>query len=213
MRKEAFVMSQMWTERVGRTDRAVPRRRTWIAAVGLSGDDLRHARRWLLVTAALCVLAGLAAIAVPLAASVATAIFIGWVLAFAGVVTGVHAFVERAGGRSGLRILTAVLTLFVGIYLIVAPLTGTVTLTFMLAVWFFAIGVLELTAAWGLRGWPGAGLVGFNGALSALLGVLIVADFPSSADWAIGLLVGINLLLWGIRAFVLAGLLKRAIDA
>jgi uncharacterized membrane protein HdeD (DUF308 family) len=41
---------------------------------------------------------------------------------------------------------------------------------------------------------------------------LIIADFPSSAGWAIGLLVGINLLFWGLRAFVLAGLLKRLAD-
>jgi uncharacterized membrane protein HdeD (DUF308 family) len=184
-----------------------------MAAVGLPAEELRHARRWLLVTATLSALAGLVAIAVPIAASVATAIFIGWVLLFSGVVMAMHAYAERSQSGAGWRALTALLTLAVGLYLILAPLDGTLTLTFMLAVWFSVIGVTELAAAWQLRGVPGAGVVGFNGALSLLLGVMIIADFPSSAGWAIGLLVGINLILWGVRAFVVAGMLKRAAAA
>jgi uncharacterized membrane protein HdeD (DUF308 family) len=204
----------MWTDRVGTADRhRAPRAGSWLTVEGLSTDELRRARRWLLVTAGLLVLAGIAAIAVPLASSVATAIFIGWVLVFAGVVMGVHAYNERSEGRTGSRVLTALLTLAAGVFLLVAPLTGTLTLTFVLAVWFFALGMTELAAAWAMRGVRGAGFVGVNGALSLLLGVLIVADLPSSAGWAIGLLVGISLLLWGIRAFVAAGLLKRMAEA
>jgi uncharacterized membrane protein HdeD (DUF308 family) len=195
-------MSHMYSERAATTDR-----------IRDPADGLRRARTWLLVTATLCVLAGIVAIAVPAIASVATAIFIGWVLVFAGVVMGVHAFNERSEARTGWRALNAILTFAIGIYLLVAPLSGTLTLTFMLAVWFFAIGILGLAAAWPMRGFPGAGFVALNGALSVLLGVLIAVDFPSSADWAIGLLVGINLLLWGMRAFILAGLLKRVTPA
>jgi uncharacterized membrane protein HdeD (DUF308 family) len=106
-----------------------------------------------------------------------------------------------------------VLTLAAGVFLLVAPLTGTLTLTFVLAAWFFALGVTELGAAWATRGVPGAGVAGFNGALSLLLGVLITADLPSSAGWAIGLLVGIILLSWGVRAFMLAVLLRRVAEA
>jgi uncharacterized membrane protein HdeD (DUF308 family) len=207
-------MSQMSTDRVGTANRPrAARPNTRLTVVRLSKADLRRARTWLLVTAGLLVLTGIAAIAVPLAASVATAIFIGWVLVFAGAVTGVHAYNERSEGRTGSRALTAVLTLAAGVFLLVAPLTGTLTLTFVLAVWFFALGVTELVAAWATRGVPGAGVVGFNGALSLLLGVLIIADLPSSAGWAIGLLVGINLLLWGVRAFMLAVLLRRVAEA
>jgi uncharacterized membrane protein HdeD (DUF308 family) len=51
-----------------------------------------------------------------------------------------------------------------------------------------------------MRGAPNAAIVGVNGALSLLIGLLILVDFPSSADWAIGLLVGIDLLFagWGL---------------
>jgi uncharacterized membrane protein HdeD (DUF308 family) len=85
------------------------------------------------------------------------------------------------------------------------PRSGTLTLTLLLAAWFFASGAVMLLSAWRRRGRPGVGFTGFNGALSLLLGILIVADLPSSAGWAIGLLVGINLLFWGVRTLIAAG--------
>jgi uncharacterized membrane protein HdeD (DUF308 family) len=183
----------------------------WLEALGRPGEILRRARTLLIVTGALSLLAGVAAIVVPAVASVATAIFIGWILVFAGVVMAVHVFSRHSRGSRALPILTAALTLFVGIYLLVAPLSGTLTLTFMLAAWFLGTGVLGLLAAWLHRGLPGAGLIALNGVISVILGVLIAADLPSSATWAIGLLVGINLIVWGVRALVLAAALGRAI--
>jgi uncharacterized membrane protein HdeD (DUF308 family) len=64
-----------------------------------------------------------------------------------------------------------------------------------------------------LWGAPGAGITGFGGALSVVLGILIAASLPSSASWAIGLLVGINLIFWGVRALTGAGLLKWLLDS
>ena len=79
------------------------------------------------------------------------------------------------------------------------------TLTLLLAAWFFASGAVLLMSASRRRGLPGAGLTALNAALSLLLGILIVADLPSSAGWAIGLLVGINLVFWGMRTLIAAG--------
>ena len=200
-------MAQQLTERL---DAATPPHDAadgaWLIGVMLSADDIRRVRRWLLITGILSILAGAAAIAVPAVASVTMTIFIGWVLVFAGVVMGIHAFSLRGSGTVALRALDALLALVVGIYLIAFPLSGTVTLTFLLAVWFFGMGALGLIAAWRMRGRPGAGIVGLSGAMSAVLGVLVAADLPSSANWAIGLLVGINLILWGVRALVAARL-------
>lgn len=178
----------------------------------LSDDDIRRVRRWLLITGVLSLLAGAAAITVPAVASVTITVFVGWVLVLAGVVMGSHAFSLRAGGHRGLRVLDALLALVVGIYLVAFPLSGTVTLTFLLAVWFFGMGALGLIIAWQMRGRPGTGIVGLSGAISVALGVLVAADLPSSASWAIGLLVGINLILWGVRTLVAARLLKGALE-
>jgi uncharacterized membrane protein HdeD (DUF308 family) len=206
-------MAQQWSERVDSA--RAPRARVrgaWVVGVALSPRDAKRVRNWLLAAGLLSILGGVAAIAVPAIASVTIAIFIGWILIFAGIVMAIDAFSQRERGRVALRALNAVLALGVGIYLIVAPLSGTLTLTFILAAWFLASGALLLAGAWQLRGLGGAWLMALNGALSLVLGVLIAVDLPSSADWAIGLLVGINLLFWGVRALLAAAALESALD-
>jgi uncharacterized membrane protein HdeD (DUF308 family) len=174
-------------------------------------DEIRQARRWLMISGILSLIAGALAIAIPAIASVTIAIFIGWILIVAGVMTTIHAFTERdRGGDMWLRLLNGLLALAVGVYIVVAPLSGTLTLTFMLAAWFFASGALLLALWWREREAPGAWLAALNGVMSVLLGLLIAVDLPSSANWAIGLLVGINLIFWGVRALVAASLLKPA---
>jgi uncharacterized membrane protein HdeD (DUF308 family) len=175
-------------------------------------EDLRRARRLFLAVGILAIVTGAVAIVVPAVASVATAIFIGWVLVAAGVLIGVHAIAHHVGrtrGEQALRIVNALLTLFVGVFLLVAPLTGLLTLTFMLAAWFFVIGAIELYAAWRVRGVPGVWILALSGGLNLALGALIALNLPSSATWAIGLIVGVNLAFWGMRALVLASLLKE----
>lgn len=175
-----------------------------LMAVLLPPEAARRARRLLIVSGVLSLIAGIAAIAIPAAASVAIAVFIGWVLVFAGSVMLVHAFSVRARRLMAMRLVNALLTLLVGIAILVFPLTGTVTLTFLLTVWFFASGGLRLTLALRLRGLPGAGLLALDGVISLALGLLIAVNLPSSGAWAIGLLVGINLILWGVRALFAA---------
>jgi uncharacterized membrane protein HdeD (DUF308 family) len=181
-------------------------------AQGLPGTEVRRARRLLLVTGVLAVLAGALAIAVPSAASVGIAVFVGWMLVFAGVVMAVHAFSVRSRWMLATRLVNGLLTLLVGIAILAFPLTGTITLTFLLAVWFFASGVLHLWAASRLRGLPGGGLLAIDGAISLLLGVLIAVNLPSSAGWAIGLLVGVNLIWWGVRALIAASQLRSVVE-
>jgi uncharacterized membrane protein HdeD (DUF308 family) len=204
-------MAQQWTQRLGRE--GTPRTHWWwTIRVPLSEDDVRRLRRWLRITGALGILGGAAAIAVPAVASVATTIFIGWILVYAGVVALVHAFSMRGRPRGGLRMFNAALTLLLGLCLVIFPRSGTLTLTLLLAAWFFASGALLLLSATRRSGRPGAGLTAFNAALSLLLGILIVADLPSSAGWAIGLLVGINLVFWGVRTLLAAGHIESMPD-
>jgi uncharacterized membrane protein HdeD (DUF308 family) len=183
----------------------------WRSFLTLPSEELRSARRWLLATGILSIIAGLVALAVPAAASVGTALFIGWVLIFGGIVIAANSISNRSSGRASLGILNAVLTEIVGLYIVIFPLSGTVTLTFALAVWFFGLGLIELMAALQARGQPGMGVFAFGGVLSVIIGALVVAELPSSAGWAIGLLVGINLVLWGIRALMFASLLKQGV--
>jgi uncharacterized membrane protein HdeD (DUF308 family) len=167
------------------------------------------ARSWkaLMFVGVLAIVLGCIAILVPAVASVGTAIFIGWVLLVAGAFLVAAAFSAHSVGSLLLRMLWAVLTVIVGIWLIVEPHNGTLTLTFVLGVYFLFMGLTRITVAFIGRGQPNAGLVGLSGVAGLLIGILVLAKFPSSADWAIGLLVGIDLIFagWTLTSVALVG--------
>ncbi len=167
------------------------------------------ARSWkaLMVLGVLAILVGCVAILVPAVASVGTAIFIGWILLIAGAFLIAAAFSAHSVGTLLLRMLWALLTVAVGLWLIVEPHNGTLTLTLVLGLYFLFMGVTRITAAFLGRGQPNAGLVGLSGVAGLLVGILILAKFPSSADWAIGLLVGVDLIFagWTLTSVALVG--------
>jgi len=210
-------MSDSWTGGLGAPAAPSSTRRGLASASTLVGhappDQLRKVRRILLVTGILALLAGVAAILVPIVASVTMTLFVGWMLMLYGIVSGFQAFTADVPGRTkAWRALNALLAVLVGLYLVALPLSGTITLTFLLAVWFFGTGLFSLTAAWQWRGRSETPWLAISGLLSVLLGILIAVSLPSSAAWAIGLLVGIQMIWWGIDALVAASVLRRMLD-
>jgi uncharacterized membrane protein HdeD (DUF308 family) len=166
-------------------------------------------RRWLMVAGALSLIGGAVAIILPNIASVATAIFVGWLLVFAAVLDVVDAFANRADARrTALRMLLGLLTLAAGLYLLLSPLDGTFTLTVMLVIWFVAIGIARIVIGIEERGTPGAGLLILSGTLSLVLGLMIALGLPESATWAIGLIVGIDMVFSGVQLIALAQALR-----
>ena len=148
---------------------------------------------------------GAIAIILPPLASVTITYLVG-ILLLIGAVAYVAEAISR--GSTGHRIwsgVLAVLYVVAGVWLIINPVSGTITLTLILAIFFLLIGVLRLIAGIASRGKvPNAGWTIVNGVLSILIAVLVIGDLPSSAEWAIGLLVGIQLLFDGIALIVTA---------
>jgi uncharacterized membrane protein HdeD (DUF308 family) len=167
------------------------------------------ARGWktLMAVGVIAIVAGCIAILVPAVASVGTAIFIGWILLFAGAFLIAGAFTAHSIGTVVLRLLWALLTVVVGLYLIFEPHNGTLTLTLVLGIYFLFMGVTRITAAFIARGRQNAGLVGLSGVAGLLIGILVLAKVPSSAVWAIGLLLGIDLIFagWTLTSVALVG--------
>jgi len=167
------------------------------------------ARSWkgLMAVGIIAILVGCVAIVVPAVASVGTAIFIGWILVIAGAFLVAGAFAAHTVGSVIWRLLWAFLTVIVGLWLIVEPHNGTLTLTFVLGLYFLIMGVTRIAVAFASRGRQGAGLIGLSGFAGLLIGILVLAKFPSSADWAIGLLVGIDLIFagWTLTSVALVG--------
>jgi uncharacterized membrane protein HdeD (DUF308 family) len=166
-------------------------------------------RGWkvLMALGVVAIFVGCVAILVPAVASVGTAIFIGWILVIAGAFLIAAAFSAVSVGSVILRLLWAALTVLVGLWLIVEPNHGTLTLTLVLGIYFLFMGLTRVAVAFANRGQPNAGLVGLSGVAGLLIGILILVKFPSSADWAIGLLVGIDLIFagWTLTSLALVG--------
>ena len=152
---------------------------------------------------------GIVAIVVPAAASVGVAIFLGWVLVFGAIVQLFSAFSVEGTASMVIRLVLAVLMAAAGIYLLVAPLKGTITLTVVLTVWFVATGIVRLFTAFRDRGTPAAGAMAVSGGVAVVLGILVALNLPSSASWALGLLVGLDFLCFGWVLLVLANAARK----
>jgi len=166
--------------------------------------------RWrpLLVLGLLAAGAGVIAVLAPQISTLAVSLIIGALL-FDGVLQGIHAWSLRGGGSFVWRAGMAVLSLIVGAVLLLAPQVGIVALTIVVAIFFLLGGSLKLALAWQLRPVVGSGLLGFAGALSLLLGILIVFMMPAVAAWVLGLLVGVDLVIAGAWLITIALAARR----
>jgi uncharacterized membrane protein HdeD (DUF308 family) len=165
------------------------------------------------ISGALIALAGLAALAYPTMASVAIEMFVGWML-IAGGVFGLIALFRSARSTLGFlwTLITSLLAVIAGVLLLTRPIAGVIYLTLVLAIYFFAQGITLIIAAFDYRsrvpgGW---GWLLFAGIVDLALGAAVVAGLPASASWALGVIAGVNLLVWGAALFSFA-LAVRAI--
>jgi uncharacterized membrane protein HdeD (DUF308 family) len=159
-----------------------------------------------LVEGILLVVLGLAAMILPPLASLAVTIFLGWMFLISGVAGLALTFWARGLPGFWWSLLSAVLAIGAGIILLAQPVQGTLTLTIVVGVYFLAEGVAtimyalehrrELSGRWS---W-----LLIAGIVDIVIAGLIIAGLPGSALWAIGLLVGINLLFGGMSLIGMA---------
>jgi uncharacterized membrane protein HdeD (DUF308 family) len=163
-------------------------------------------RRWKLFLGIgiVMLLAGIFSVFAPIITSISVAIFAGWALLIGGVSQFGHVIRREAGWDRVWRLFVALITAIAGLSLLLFPLSGTISLTVVLIVWLFLSGGAQLGAWWQQRQLMGSWTMLVSGLSSVILGILIWADLPSSADWAIGLLVGIELLVWGMSVIMSA---------
>jgi len=170
--------------------------------------------RWHIVAAVLFILLGLYAIVEPTIAAVGIARLIGWLLLVGAVAHLIGTFKGGGSKRVFLQVLSAIVFVLAGLYLVTHPLIAIGTLTAVLAVAIVAEGLFEIVTYFRLRGGEASVWLLLNGIVALLLGGMIWVEWPSSSVWAIGTLVGVNLLVTGVTRlmFGLAGrrLLRQA---
>jgi uncharacterized membrane protein HdeD (DUF308 family) len=162
-------------------------------------DAVRTHWKAFLIEGILLVVFGLAAIVVPPAASLAVTILLGWLFLISGIAGLALTFWAREMPGFWWSLISAALAVLAGIVLLAQPAQGTLTLTIVVGAYFLAEGFAtimyalehrrELSGRWS---W-----MLIAGLMDLLIAFIIITGLPGSALWAIGLLVGINLLFGG----------------
>ncbi|MEF2550268.1 HdeD family acid-resistance protein [Aurantimonas sp. A2-1-M11] len=156
----------------------------------------------------LMVTVGILAILAPFAATLATTLLFGWLMIFAGVVGTIGAF--RATGAPGFwsSVLLAVLAFVLGIVIIYDPAAGSITLTWMLGLYFLLSGLFNFSIARAFQQSTGRfWLLVVSGIVDVALAIFLILGLPGTAVWAVGLFLGISLITSGMA------LLFSALDA
>lgn len=162
-------------------------------------DAVRAHWKAFLIEGIVLVVLGLAAIIVPPVASIAVTVMLGWMFLISGIAALAMTLWARQMPGFVWSLISAVLGIAAGIILLTRPAEGTLTLTVVVGIYFLAEGVAtimyalqhrkELSDRWS---W-----MAFSGLMDILIAFFIISGLPGSAGWAIGLLVGINLVIGG----------------
>jgi uncharacterized membrane protein HdeD (DUF308 family) len=166
------------------------------AAVAAS---LRSHWRAFLVEGIVLLILGLFAILIPVVATIAVEVFVGWVLVLSGVVGLISTFRMRGAPGFGWSLLSAVVAVAAGVVLLAWPLSGVLSLTLILTAFLTIEGVASIMIALSHRhGFSGRwALLLVSGVIDLILAAMIFLGLPGTAAWAIGLLVGINMVFGG----------------
>jgi uncharacterized membrane protein HdeD (DUF308 family) len=169
-------------------------------------DALKTHWKLFLFQGVVMVILGILAVAWPAVATLAVDIYIGWLFLISGTVGLVAMFSARDVPAFFWTLLTAALAMAVGVLLIWKPAEGAESLTIVLTAFFIAEGVFQIAGSFAYRdAMPGSwGWMFVSGISDLVLAGLLIMYWPVSAAWALGLLVGVNLITSGVAIVVTA---------
>jgi membrane protein HdeD len=152
---------------------------------------------------------GCIAIASPALAGTSVVIVIGVLLVISGLTEVIHGIREASLSSKLLSLVLGVITLMAGLAVLAHPLLGLTVLTLILAIYFVVEGVWKIFASFSFRPAPGWLAVLGSGVIALVLGFLIWRQWPLSGLWAVGVLVGVDLVATGLALLLLASTIRR----
>jgi len=177
-------------------------------ADGIVGG-VRRASGWSIALGVLMIIAGFLAVGLePFVTGVIVVYIVAWTAIFSGGAQLFYAFSHEAKHR-WLEALLGIIYIIAGIYLLMHPLGGLLAITLLLACFLLVYGVFAIVLAFQMRPAPGWGWVLFDAIITVLLGGLIYAHWPFNADWIIGTLFGISLIVSGFTRLMLSMAVRR----
>lgn len=171
-------------------------------------DEIKKRAGWGIFMGVLTAAIGVFLMVYPLATATLTTVVLGWVLLFVAIAQLVFALNSSSVGSFFLKVVLSLLYAVAGIALIVFPIAGVAALTGFIGTFLLVQAGIQTVAAFQLRPMQGWGWVLFDALASLLLGILILAGWPSSSVWAIGTIVGVSVFLGGITRIVLASKIR-----
>jgi uncharacterized membrane protein HdeD (DUF308 family) len=159
-----------------------------------------------LIEGIILVILGIVAIVLPPIATIAFTIIIGWIFLVSGILGLITTFWARLAPGFWWALISAIIAIAAGVVLLLWPISGAVSLTLVLIAFFVVEGIAsilyavehrnQLTGRWG---WM---LV--SGIIDLILAAIIFSGLPGTAVWALGLLVGINMVFGGVALIGMA---------
>jgi len=175
------------------------------------GNERRSATEHLHWLGIALIALGVAAVVAPVVAGSALVIVIGFILLIAGAVPIVRELKAEASKERTIGLILGIITALAGIAIIGHPLFGLAFLTVLLVGYFIVEGVWKIVVSFRYKPATGWKWLLASGVLSLVLGLLIWRQWPVSGLWAVGVLVGVNLLGTGMALVTLASTLNKSL--
>jgi uncharacterized membrane protein HdeD (DUF308 family) len=158
------------------------------------------------------VILGILAMMAPMISGLAVTVVVAALLLAAGVAMSIYAFSAGSFWRGLLQFLFGGITALAGVVLFARPLLGLASITMVLAVYFLVDGIAAIVLGFRAKPIKGWGWMVFSGIAAIVLSVLIWREWPASGQWAVGILVGVRLVMSGWAMMMLGGLGEAAAD-
>jgi uncharacterized membrane protein HdeD (DUF308 family) len=176
-------------------------------------SEVKNRSGWSIFMGVLTAALGIFLIVYPLATATVTTLLLGWVLIFVGIAQFVFALHSQTVGNFFLKILLGALYGVTGFALAFFPFEGVEALTGLLGTLLLVQAGLLTTTAFQVKPADGWGWFLADAIASLLMGILILAKWPSSSVWAIGTLVGVAVLMGGISRIVIASKIRSGANS
>jgi len=172
------------------------------------GPELKARWGWIVALGVIFLIGGIIALTSVIAATVASVFVVGVMMTLAGIAEIVHGFQMRSWGRFFLWILIGALYVVAGFISFSNPLLASAVLTLMLGIGLIAAGVARAVLAVRLREEAGWGWVLLSAVITVIVGLMVVAGWPASSLFVLGIFLGVDLIFAGV-GWIAAGLALR----
>ncbi len=176
-------------------------------------DVFKEATGMSIGLALVMIVLGVLAVFLPFATGIGISILVGWIIVFSGFAYVAYAFSAQGAGAFLWRLLIGIAYVLGGLYLAFHPGLALESLTLVVAVIFVVESVLQIVVFFQFRSLSGSGWILFDGIVTLLLAYVIWRPWPSSSVWAVGTLVGINLIVSGFTRLMYSVTARKTLKA